>query len=263
MEIDVIDSLLSEPQTADLSQPAAPAGDAPGGPTRDAHGRFAARDDAPAPDAAQAAPAAPAPAAEVPAPAAAPAAPAAPPAPPEGFVPIGVVQELRKEIRSLKNPPQAPQPVPDFNSDPDGAWAHQQQQFEQRLLNERLNSSERWARREHGAETVDKVKAWAIERFGADPHYYHQIMSQTDPYETAVQDWKRDQVLSTMKDGDLDAFLAWKTGQPPPGAAPAAQPAPTPPQSPTPPRSLASVPTAGAAKPGDTPVGPGVAFDKL
>jgi hypothetical protein len=179
-------------------------------------------------------------------------------------VPVGVVQELRKEIRALKNPLPAPQPAPDFDADPVAAMSYQTQVFEQRLLNERLNSSERWARREHGAESVDKAKEWALERMQSDPLYFQQVMSSPDPYEAVIQEWKRHQVFSTMKDGDLDAFLAWKSGAAAPQAAalapatPVAVPAPS-----TPPRSLASAPAAGAAKPGDTPVGPGVAFDKL
>jgi hypothetical protein len=262
MELDVIDSLLGEPEAA-VSEPVveSPAAEPTEGPARDAQGRFAPKAEPdPAPEPAEAAPAAPvaAPVAVQPAP--------APAQPPEGYVPVSVVQELRKEIKALRAPPPSPPaPAPDFESDPSGAWAYQQQQFQQQLLNERLNSSERFARREHGAETVDKAKAWALERMQADPLYYQQLIANADPYEAAVQDWKRDQVLSSMKDGDLDAFLAWKSGQaaqpqaqPSVAAAPVAIPPP-----PTPPRSLASAPAAGAAKPGDIPVGPGAAFDKL
>lgn len=263
MDIDPMDALLGGSSSAASDLPAeAPAPEPTEGPARDPQGRFASPVPAAPVEAAPAAPAAQ-PLAEAPAPAAA--APLAPPAPPEGYVPISVVQELRRENKALKSsPPVPPAPAPDFDSDPAGAMAHQQQVFEQRMLNERLNSSERWARREHGAEKVDQAKTWALDRMQSDPLYYQQVMSSADPYEAVIQDWKRDQVLSSMKDGDLDAFLAWKGGNPAPQpaslapAAPVAIPAPA-----APPRSLASAPTAGAAKPGDIPVGPGAAFDKL
>lgn len=182
-----------------------------------------------------------------------------PQAPQPAMVPLSALQELRREIRQLKQAP--PQQAPDRYEDPEGYEAHREQQVEQRLLNQTLNFSERFARKEHGAETVDKARDWALEKFQSDPLYYQRVMSDADPYEAVVQDWKREQVLSSMKDGDLDAFLAWKTGAA--GQAPAA-PAPivAPPRNPSPPpRSLAAAPNAGGAKPGAQPVGPGVAFD--
>ncbi len=178
------------------------------------------------------------------------------------MVPLSVVQELRQEIRQLKQAP--PQAAPDRYEDPEGYEAHREQQFEQRLLNERLNNSERFAKREHGVDTVATARTWALEKFQSDPLYYQRVMSDADPYEAVVQDWKREQVLSSMKDGDLDAFLAWKSGAAgPQGQAP---PAPTvaPPRNPSPPpRSLAAAPNAGGLKPGAQPVGPGAAFDAV
>lgn len=249
--LDFLDAPQGAPEPTPALEAEAPPVEQAEGPARGPDGKFIARE-ADAPEAViEPAPEAPA----------APIEPQAPQVPP-GYVPVSVVQELRAEMRQLRQaPPQAP---PDPYEDPAGYAVHQNEVIEQRLLNERLNFSERFARREYGAEVVDKAREWALGQFQNDPHYYNRVMSDADPYEAVVRDWKRDQVLSSMKDGDLDAFLAWKSGaaagqaQPAPAARVAPFPSPSPP-----PRSMAADPNAGGAKPGAQPVGPGVAFDNV
>lgn len=248
-ELDFLDSPEGEPIATPAIEPEAQAPEAQptdAGPPRDERGRFAPVQGL---ETAAEPPAGPA--------------PQEPPAPavPPGYVPVSALQELRQEIRQLKQAPRPPEQVPDRYDDPEGYEAYREQQVEQRLLNQTLNVSERFARKEHGAETVDKARDWALAKFQSDPLYYQRVMSDADPYEAVVQDWKREQVLSSMKDGDLDAFLAWKAGQAPPQVPQAAPPGAPP--VPTPPRSLASAPSAGGAKPGEEPVGPGAAFDAL
>jgi hypothetical protein len=241
MDLDFLEPPEGEPETTPAVEPEAPEAPAEPGVARDERGRFASQQ--PQPEQIEAPPASE----------------PGPPQIPPGYVPVSVVQELRQEIRQMRQtPPQAPPQAPDRYEDPEGYEAHREQQFEQRLLNQTLNTSERFARKEYGAETVDKARDWALGRFQSDPLYYQRVMSDADPYEAVVQDWKREQVLSSMKDGDLDAFLAWKSGQAPPQAQPQ-----SPSLAPTPPRSLASVPNAGGLKPGEQPVGPGVAFGAL
>lgn len=221
-----------------------------------------------------------APAEQPPVEAASPQEPTTAPAPPEskpepGHVPLTVVlderekrqaaerakQELEERLRALEAQRQQ-QPIPDRNTDPEGWEDWRAQQFEQRLLNERLNTSERFARKEHGADVVDAARDAALQRFQNDPLYYQQVMSAPDPYEVVVQDYKRAQALSALSEpGRLDAFLAWQAGQSAAPAQPNHQAASAPP--PSPPRSLASQPAAGAAKPGEQPVGEGVAFDAI
>jgi len=128
--------------------------------------------------------------------------------------------------------------------------------FDQRLINERLNFSEKLARKEYGADTVEAAQQWAISRFQDDPSYQQKVLGQPDPYEFVVIEFKQQQALSALSDpAKLDAFLAWQAQQT--GAAPAGLP-----QSAPPPKSLASAPSAGV-KPGHSPVGEGVAFDTL
>lgn len=242
-------------------------GDAPAEPTvvRDEKGRFAASSQ---PEPATPEPT-PEPVAAQPEPEPQPEAQPAPPVqaqpepqkPPPGYVPLSALKELREEIKALKAVPrEPPPPPPDRYEDPDGYEAYQHSQISNAMLNQNLNYSERFARKEHGQETVDQAREWALARFEQDPLYQQAVLTDPDPYEKVVSDWRRDQVFTQLGDGDLAAFLAWKNGQA--QQAPAAQPAAVPP-TPTPPRSLASAPAAGGGKPGEQPVGPGVAFDSI
>jgi hypothetical protein len=179
--------------------------------------------------------------------------------PPPGYVPVNVVAELRQEIRALRQAP--PPPPPDPYIDPEAYQDHRDQQINDRLLNHTLNTSERFARKEYGPGVVDTARDWALGKFQSDPLFYQRVMGDPDPYELVVQEHKREQVFQRIQGSDLDAFLAWKSGSAPqaqPIAAPAA-----PPQQSMPPRSLASAQSAGSSRPGEQPVGPGVAFDAL
>lgn len=152
------------------------------------------------------------------------------------------LQAIRQQIAQS----QQQADVPDPDMDPVGYAQFQEGRIQQVLLNQTLNTSERFARKEHGADTVEAAKAWSLQRFAADPFYQQQVLNDPDPYEKVVTDYKRDQLFSKVSDpSDFDAFLAWKAAQ---GqlqqqqAAPAASPNPAPA---IPPRSLASAPSAG------------------
>lgn len=195
-----------------------------------------------------------APEAEAPAPAEpAPAEPLAPAAeaPEPIMVPLAALHETRDKVKVLEDrlaalqPQPAPIEVPDRDEDPDGYEAYRDAQLQNVLLNQTLNTSERFARKEHGADTVEAAKAWSLQRFASDPLYQAQVLRDPDPYERVVTDWKREQLFSKVTDpSDFDAFLAWKAANATLAAAPpgAATPNPTPS---IPPRSLASAPSAG------------------
>lgn len=217
----------------------------------------------------KAAPEAAAPAStDAPAPAAAPApgAPAEPaPADPAAHpVPLATFLDTRDraakaearakelEAKIAEQEAKSRQPIPDRNQDPEAFEDFRAQQYEERLLNMTLNNSERFATISHGKETVDQAKAWALERFQADPLYHQKVMSSSDAYELVVQDFKQSQAMTALNDpGALDAFLAWRAtqaaapqaGQPlqAPQPAPAIRaPAPVAPRA-----SLAGAPSAG------------------
>ena len=53
------------------------------------------------------------------------------------------IADIERRLQASQNPPQPP---PDPNFDPAGALAYQQNEFQQALLNQRLNTSEMFAR---------------------------------------------------------------------------------------------------------------------
>lgn len=185
-----------------------------------------------------------------------------PPAePPKGekapvMVPIGVLHEVRDELQTVKAdlsrfqqaqqpPPEAQRP--DEYEDPEGARAFDQAQVGRALQNITLNTSERFARKEHGAETVETAKKWALARFASDPLYQQQILNDPDPYERVVTDWRREQVFAEVQDPkEFEQFKAWKQAQNALQTQPGGQPPPPNPASAIPDPSLASAPSAGS-----------------
>lgn len=175
--------------------------------------------------------------------------------PEPGFVPIGAMLDTRDKLKAAEaeltqlRAQQAPQQVqmPDPYEDPEGFARVQEQRVQSAILNQTLNTSERFARKEYGVETVEAAKAWALQRYASDPFYHQQVLSDADPYERVVRDYRQEQLFAKVQPSDFDAFLAWKAAQ---GqlqqqqqqAAPAAPPNPA---SAIPPRSLASAPSAG------------------
>lgn len=128
-------------------------------------------------------------------------------------------------------------------------------------LKVKLDISEDLAREKHGDEVVDQVIAWAQSQFQNRPGFYAEVMSHRNPYGHVIQQYQRDQMVSQLTPDDFAAFQAWKQTRAQAPAQPAAAPAA--PSTPTPPRSIASAPNAGGTKPGEQPVGPGVAFDSI
>lgn len=130
-----------------------------------------------------------------------------------------------------------------------------------------LRISKKFAAREYGAEFVQTVHDWAFAKCDADPLFNGQMQSSDDPYEDAVQAYKREEILKLVSPGELDAFRAWQAAH----AAQQAQQTTTPPSSAkasegltatqaTPPRSLADAPGNGAAGASAVNVGEGEAF---
>jgi hypothetical protein len=171
-------------------------------------------------------------------------------------VPLATFLDKRDEARELKRRLEAyearereqQRPVIDPFDDPEGFAAHQQQLVEQRLTQERFAFSDRFARKEHGAEAVDAAVTWAQQRAQADPAFAMSYMREADPVDWIVQQHKRDSMISQIGNRSMDDFvrdyLAQNPGlvaQPAPVAAapvaavvqPAAKPTP-------PPRSIAS-----------------------
>lgn len=182
-----------------------------------------------------------------------------PEAPPPGYVPIGVVQELRNEIRGLKAQPQ--QPPPDFFDDQEG-YVDQRimQPVTQQITQLNLNWSKRFAEQSFGAETVNAAEQWVLQQSQIDPSLGQRVIASPDPYGASVNEYKQHQVLSQLSDPSrIDAFLAWEAAQKAAQAEPQSSPQQAQQQTPT--RSLASAPSSGGAA--HVPTGPGQAFDNL
>jgi hypothetical protein len=184
---------------------------------------------------------------------------------PQGFVPIGVVQELREEIRSLKQPapeqakvePTAP---PDIFENPEGYSAYLQNQIAQTTLNDRLNLSEELVRQSAGDEAVNAAQEWGRQQLASNPAFAQTFYAQRNPYGFLVSEHRRQTMLAQLGNADpkeIEAYLAWKTAQE--QVQPAAQAAP--PQQPAPPRSIADATSAGGVQ--HVAVGPGVAFSNV
>lgn len=270
-KLDFLDGPTPEPTAAvSTPEPAAPPAAQPAAPTegqpRGPDGKFAPKAEAATPAPA----AAPAP---IPAPAAAaePAPPAAEPAKaPDGYVPVGVVQEMRRELQALKANQPPPQPAaPRLQPGQEG---YEDQQYEEYVRETasaaaRINLATRYATEKHGEEKVQSALAWARDRAEADPVFRQQSWSADDPVAFAITEQQRHEGLSFAAEMFSDPkaredFQAWRNGQAPTPAAAApvvvAPPSPSPP-----PRSMASAPNAGGAQPGAIPVGLHAAFDTV
>lgn len=186
-------------------------------------------------------------------------------APPPGYVPVDVVQAMRREMQALKAAVQPQAPEPDIFEDPNAFVAQQVlAPVNQQLMQDRMFFSEQLATVKYGPETVAQARDWAVQRAEADPMLEHKVLSSRDPFGVMVAEFKQAQVLSKLSDpAEIDQYLAWKAAQSQLAqqqqTAPA-QPVATP-QPAAPPMSIASAPSGGGVQ--HIPMGPGQAFDNI
>jgi hypothetical protein len=121
-----------------------------------------------------------------------------------------------------------------------------------------FTTSEMWATKEHGAETVKAAMDWALQRAQQNPAFAAEYFKQPHPIDWAVKQQKRDRILNEIGD-DPDAFIEARiaarlgqAGTPQTQAAPltqaaSPQPASLTPQTPAPTRSIANATSAGGA----------------
>lgn len=179
----------------------------------------------------------------------------APEKPEPGFVPFGAVlderdkrKKLEAELETLRKSSQKPpEPVELPDQFDDNFVPALTQQFEDKLYQQSLQMSERFARSQYGEETTKAALDWAYARCEADPYFNAQVKASGDPVGHAVREYQRNQIVENVTPDDFEQFKAWKQAQ----AGLQQQPAPTAQQSnvskATPPKSLASAPSAGPA----------------
>lgn len=168
-------------------------------------------------------------------------------------------QKAEAKAQELERQLQQRQPQTDISSIQNDPAA-----IEQHIQGARTDAvftfSEKVARKEHGAETVQSAMDWGLQRAQQNPAFAAEYMRQEHPIDWAVKQFKRDQILTQIGD-DPDAFIeariaarlsAQAGGASPSQAAQPSQAATPQPMAPAPapvapPRSLASAPAAGAA----------------
>ena len=185
--------------------------------------------------------------------------PAEPAKPEPGFVPFAAVlderdkrkerdaenERLRQQLQQFQQAQAQPQAVPDMFEDPEGYTSALATTFEQKLYQQQLNMSDRFAQNQYGEELTTAAKQWAFEKCNTDPYFNAKVRESGDPVGYAVQEYQRDQIVSTVTPDDFKQFTAWKQAQAGLTPAPTAQETPSPAK--PPPRSLASAPSAGPA----------------
>lgn len=178
--------------------------------------------------------------------------PAAKPEP--QHVPITAMLDERDKRKALEQElaqyraqqPQAAPDVPDMFDDPEGYQAYQERRMDEAVYNSTVQTSHRFALKEHGKEKVDEAVAWGLERCNADPGFNAKVRQSVDPVGFVVAERQRDQIASDVTPEDYDAFKAWKAAQNElQGQSPASPASPQSPGQTAPPRSLASAPSAG------------------
>lgn len=138
-------------------------------------------------------------------------------------------------------------PIPDPAEDPRAFAAYQQQAFEQRMWNERLNMSETMERQKHGDAVVDEAREAFAQAVKASPALYSDMQRQPNPYAFVVQ-WHQRQKLIDEIGNDPAAYRTRMMEQIKAelAAQATASGAPTTPKQ-TPPPSMAAAPSAGGA----------------
>lgn len=169
------------------------------------------------------------------------------------------LKRWKQEAESLRQAQQRPQPqeqAPDPLDDPQGFASHQERVFEQKLTEQRFQTSDVIARQQHGPEVVDAAGQWAADKARSDPSFAVAYMREPHPVDWIVQQHKRETVMNDVG-ADPDEYVRRRAAElgfiqaPAPIAAPAA---PQQVAQPAPPRSLASAPGNGGVK--DVPTGP-------
>ncbi len=199
-----------------------------------------------------------------------------PPVEDKKTVPLATFLDQRDELKKLKEeneklkPPAEEFVMPDREKDPEAYEAFRNEQFQQVVLNERLNNSEMFAIQQHGEETVNKVKAWALEKFKEDPNFYGKITGNRHPYGAAIEAYNRDQALKEVDSPEYKAWKASKAGSTGTGGSTTVPPPATPPGATAPkaatesksvPTTIADDPSAKGGK-SNSPVGAGQAFSQ-
>jgi hypothetical protein len=121
------------------------------------------------------------------------------------MVPIEALHEARRRAQEAEErlsrvgtpakegEEQAPPPrrFRDPKEDPEGFAEDVFGNVQMNLVNQTINMSERFARKEHGDELIDKVRDWALAGFDNDPAFAQRVLTDPDPYGVAITEYNR------------------------------------------------------------------------
>lgn len=117
----------------------------------------------------------------------------------------------KRELEDMRAT-QQPQQVPDALDDPNGYNDYVRTQIAEAVQRQKVDTSWHLAIRDHGRDTVEAAKQWALERAQQDPIFRSQVdqafQVEALPIDWVVQQHKRDGLVSQIGDAqDMDAFV--------------------------------------------------------
>lgn len=142
-------------------------------------------------------------------------------------VPLGTFIDLRLELKDAKDKLKkfegndTSSKVPDPKTNPTEYAQYQEENFNMRILNERMNVSERFAIKEHGKEKVTKAFEWAMSKFEQDKVFADRIIQDPDPYGAAIEEFEREELNKEMTPENIAKFKEWQKAQAAGGSTPA------------------------------------------
>lgn len=118
---------------------------------------------------------------------------------------IGVVSDLRAQLRDLKAGMPRPEPAkaPDFYENPEAALQYHVEPIQQALLSTKLESSRFMAEREFGKEVVEAAFAY----FNDHPDQSHALLNHPSPFHAAVEEYNKNRVATEIGN-DPEAWIA-------------------------------------------------------
>ncbi len=111
------------------------------------------------------------------------------------------LEMFREKLAAYES--QKQNPAPDLYADPEARLRFENEQFERRLVNTKLEQSRWMANRDFGKDVVDS----AFEYFNEHPELSHQFLTSPSPFHDAVEFYKRQKVADEVGT-DPEAYKA-------------------------------------------------------
>lgn len=114
----------------------------------------------------------------------------------EHTVPVSVVQELRRELRELRQAQtrQEPKPAPDVFDDPEGYRNYMQDAVKSSVTNTKLEMSRFMAERDFGKDVVQA----AFDYFEENPQGTEEFLRHPSPFHAAVEQFNAQRVAKEI-----------------------------------------------------------------